>query len=67
MFAPYTPIDKCIGKEIRIRTGGDDYAGLLAGVYVTNGIPVMVLMLMKEGGTEVHIPLFGAVVTVKHA
>lgn len=66
VFAPFTPIEKCVGKEIRVRTGGDDYTGLLAGVYATNGLPIMVLTPMREGAMEVHIPLLGSVVTIKH-
>lgn len=65
MFAPYTPIDKCIGKEIRVRTGGEDYVGLLAGVYVLNGLSVLVLTPLTGGGAEQHIPLASAVVTIR--
>lgn len=65
MFAPYTPIDKCIGKEIAVRFGGESFAGMLAGVYNMGGIPVMVLTPMHGGGTEQHIPLTGAVVTIR--
>lgn len=67
MFAPYTPIDRCIGKELVIRTGALEYTGLLAGVYTIHGLAVMVVTPMKGGGTEVHIPLPGSVVTVKNA
>lgn len=65
MFTAYTPIDKCIGKEIRIRTGGEDYVGMLAGVYSTGGTPILVLTPMTGGGVEQHIPLLGSVVTVR--
>lgn len=66
MFAPYTSIDRCIGKELRVRTAGEDYVGMLAGVYTLHGLTVMVLTPMTGGGTEQHIPLQGAVVTVRH-
>lgn len=66
MFSPYTPVDQCIGKEVKVRSGGDNYVGMLAGVYASNGISVMVLTPLAEGGTEIHIPLVGAVVVIKH-
>jgi hypothetical protein len=67
MFAPYTPVDKCIGKEVTVRFGGDKYVGMLAGVYVTNGLSMMVLTPLSEAGTEIHIPLPGAVVVIRQA
>jgi len=66
MFAPFTPIEKCVGQEIRVRTAGEDYVGMLAGVYATNGLPIMVITPLRGGGMEQHIPLMGAVVTIKH-
>lgn len=65
MFSPYTPVDKCIGKEVKVRSGGDNYVGMLAGVYASNGLSVMVLTPLSEGGIEIHIPLLGAVVVIK--
>lgn len=65
MFTAYTPIDKCIGKELKVRSGGIDYVGLLSGVYTLQGVPMLVLTPMSEGGTELHIPLAGAVVTIR--
>lgn len=66
MFTAYTPVDKCIGKEIRIRVANEEYVGLLAGVYTLSGTPVLVITPMSGGGMEQHIPLHGAVVTVRH-
>lgn len=65
MFAPYTPLDKCIGKEVTVRVGGENYVGLLVGVYPMGGVSVMVLTPMQGAGAEQHIPLPGAVVTVR--
>lgn len=66
MFAPYTPLDKCIGKEITVRLHGEAITGMLTGVYTLSGTPVLVLTPMQGGGTEQHIPLPGAIVTVRH-
>ncbi|HWI65193.1 MAG TPA: hypothetical protein VNT75_25465 [Symbiobacteriaceae bacterium] len=65
MFAPYTPLDRCIGKEITVRLGGENYVGMLVGVYPLGGTSVLVITPMQGGGTEQHIPLVGAVVTVR--
>jgi hypothetical protein len=65
MFAPYTPIDRCIGREISVRTGGETFTGMLAGVYHLGGVPVLVITPMDGRGMEQHIPLPGAVVTVR--
>lgn len=66
MFSAYTQIDKCVGKEVRVRSGGEDYVGLLAGVYTTYGLPIMVITPLRDGNIEQHIPVLGAVVTVRH-
>jgi hypothetical protein len=66
MFAAYTPIDKCVGKELSIRLNGETVTGLLTGVYTLGGIPVMVITPMT-GGIEQHVPLPGAIVTVSHS
>lgn len=65
MFAPYTALDKCVGKEITVRLGGENYIGMLAGVYTLSGTPILVITPMQGGGAEQHIPLPGAVVTVR--
>ncbi len=67
MFAAYTPIEKCVGKEVRVRAGGEEYVGMLAGVYTTQGLAVMVLTPKQEGATELHIPVLGSVIWIKHA
>lgn len=64
MFAPYTPIDKCVGKEITVRVGDQNYTGMLAGTYVLHGVPVLVITPMAGGGLEQHIPLQNVVVTI---
>jgi len=66
MFAPYTPLDRCIGKELKVRVGGEDHVGMLSGVYTLGSAAVLVLAPMQGGGTELHIPVAGAVVTVRH-
>lgn len=66
MFSAYTPIDRCIGKELSVRVNGEDFVGMLAGVYTTHGLAVLVLTPMQGGGKEQHIPLQSAVVTVRH-
>jgi hypothetical protein len=65
VFAPYTPVDKCVGKELSVKSTGETYVGMLAGVYHLGGTPVLVLTPMAGGGAEVHIPLPGSVVTVR--
>lgn len=65
MFTAYTPIDRCVGKDISVRFHGENYAGMLAGVYNLNGMPILVLTPMTGGGAEQHIPMAGAVVTIK--
>lgn len=64
MFAPYTPIDRCVGNEITVRVGRDEYTGMLAGVYALHGVPVLVLTPLTGGGAQQHIPLQSAVITV---
>ncbi|MFO7172255.1 MAG: hypothetical protein DIU70_004685 [Bacillota bacterium] len=64
MFAAYTPIDRCIGREVTVRAGGEEYEGVLAGIYQVGGIPVLVLVPM-DGSVEHHVPLVGAVVTIR--
>jgi|GEM_PF-1893382 len=65
MFTAYTPLDRCISKEITVRVGGENHVGMLAGVYYMGQTPVLVIAPMQGAGTEQHIPLPGAVVTVK--
>lgn len=65
MFAPYTPVDRCVGKEISVRTNGENYIGMLAGVYTLAGMSVLVITPMNGGGAEQHIPLAGCVVTIR--
>nr|PZN42191.1 MAG: hypothetical protein DIU70_05525 [Bacillota bacterium] len=64
VFAAYTPIDRCIGREVTVRAGGEEYEGVLAGIYQVGGIPVLVLVPM-DGSVEHHVPLVGAVVTIR--
>ena len=66
MFSAYTQIDKCVGKEVRVRSGGEDYLGMLVGVYTAYTLPIMVITPLRDGSVEQHIPVVGAVVTVKH-
>lgn len=66
MFAPYTSLDRCIGKEITVRVGGENFAGMLVGVYTMAGSSILVITPMQGGGMEQHIPLAGTVVTVKN-
>lgn len=66
MFAPFTPLDRCIGKEITVRMAGEEHVGMLAGVYQLGATPVLVITPMQGGGAEHHIPVAGAVVTVRH-
>lgn len=63
MFAPFTPIDRCIGKEITVRAAGAEYVGMLAGTYQLNGVPVVVVTPM-DGTVQHHIPLPGAVISI---
>lgn len=65
MFAAYTPIDRCIGKEITVQVGEQTYTGMLAGTYVLHGVPVLVITPMDGGGAEQHIPLQQIVITVR--
>ncbi|MDF2629894.1 MAG: hypothetical protein K0R39_3725 [Symbiobacteriaceae bacterium] len=65
MFTAYTPLDRCIGREITVRVGGEAHVGMLAGVYTMSGTSILVITPMHGAGTELHIPLPGAVVTVK--
>lgn len=67
MFTAYTPLDRCVGKEIRVRCSGEEFVGLLAGIYRCEGTPMLVLTPMNGGGTEQHIPLASAVVKVNAA
>ncbi len=66
MFSAYTPLDRCIGKEIKVRSGGENYTGMLSGIYRVEGLAILVLAPMNGGGVEYHIPLNGAVVQVCH-
>lgn len=65
MFTAYTPLNRCIGKEVRVRTGGEDYVGMLAGIYSVEGIAILVITPMGDAGAEQHIPLQGAMVQVR--
>lgn len=65
VFAPYTPVEKCVGKELKVRFEGEEYTGLLAGLYTSAGVAMIVLTPMREGGGEIHIPMARAVVIVK--
>lgn len=66
MFTAYTPLDRCVGKEIRVRSGGEEYVGMLAGVYRCEGLPILVITPLNGAGAEQHIPLSTAVVQVRH-
>lgn len=66
MFSAYTPLDRCIGKEIKVRSGGEDYVGMLAGLYRCEGQPILVITPLHGAGTEQHIPVSSAVVQVRH-
>lgn len=65
MFTAYTPLDRCIGREITVRVNGEAHVGMLAGVYSMSGTSILVITPMHGAGTELHIPLPGAVITVK--
>lgn len=65
MFAPYTPLDRCVGKELTVRVNGENHVGMLVGVYTLGGATVLVITPMQGAGTEQHIPLAGSVVTVR--
>jgi hypothetical protein len=65
MFAAYTTLDKCISKEIRVLLAGEEYVGMLTGVYSLYGQAVLVITPLGGDGVEQHIPIVGAVVTVK--
>jgi len=64
MFTAYTPLDRCIGREISVRVNGEAHVGMLAGIYTMGGTSVLVITPMHGAGMEVHIPMTGAVVTV---
>lgn len=66
MLAPYTSLDKCVGRGVRIRCFGEEYEGMLAGVYAVHGAAILVIAPMN-GGVEQHIPLSAAVVTVRQS
>lgn len=66
MFSAYTPIDKCIGRGVQVKVGKSEYSGMLAGVYHLGSMPVLVITPMNSGGLEQHIPLQGAVVTIRN-
>jgi len=66
MFTAYTPLDRCIGKEVQVRSGGESYTGMLTGIYRVEGMAILVLTPMNGGGLEQHIPLNGAVVQIRH-
>lgn len=66
MFSAYTPLDRCVGKEIRVRANGEEYVGMLAGIYRCEGQPLLVIAPMNGGGSERHIPLSTAVVEIRH-
>lgn len=65
MFQAYTSLDRAVGRELQVRVGESEYTGMLAGVYALHGAPILVLAPMNGGGTEQHIPLVGAVVTLR--
>lgn len=65
MFAPYTSIEKCIGKEIKVHIGGEEYIGMMAGIYSTYGMPMIVLTPLSGKGLEQHVPLSRAVISVQ--
>lgn len=65
MFEGYTPLDRAIGRELTVRIGEHEYTGMLAGLYALHGTPVLVLAPMTGGGIEQHLPLAGAVVTLR--
>lgn len=65
MFQAYTSLDRAVGRELQVRVGDAEYTGMLAGVYALYGAPILVLTPMTGGGTEQHIPLAGAVVTLR--
>ncbi|MGE5672692.1 MAG: hypothetical protein ACM3XM_02240 [Mycobacterium leprae] len=65
MFEPYTPLDRCIGKSIRVRMNGDEFEGLLIGVYSLGQVPMLVITPLRGGGEELHIPVPSAVVAIK--
>lgn len=65
MFTAYTPLDRCLGREVQVRSGGESYKGMLAGIYEFGGQSILVLTPMSEPGAELHIPLAGAVVKLQ--
>lgn len=64
MFAAYKPLDRYIGREVRVRAQGREYVGMLAGIYRVEGIPMLVVVPPDGEGLEQHIPLAYAVVEV---
>jgi hypothetical protein len=65
MFEAYTPLDRAVGRELTVQIGDREYTGMLAGVYALLGAPVLVLTPLTGGGMEHHLPLTGAVVTLR--
>jgi len=65
VFTAYTPIDKCVGREIEVHSGGETYRGMLAGIYSFGEQTILVVTPMTEPGVEWHIPLGGAVVRLQ--
>lgn len=65
MFTAYTPLDHAIGRVVHVRTGGEEYTGMLVGLYRCQEVPMLVITPMAGGGVEHHIPLPGAVVQLK--
>jgi hypothetical protein len=65
MFEAYTPLDRAIGRELTVRIGEREYTGMLAGLYALHGAAVLVLTPMTGAGMEQHIPLAGAIVTLR--
>lgn len=65
VFAPFTSIEKCIGKEITVHVGGAEYVGMMAGIYSTYGMPMIVLTPLSGKGLEQHVPLSRAVISVR--
>lgn len=65
MLTAYTPLDRCVGREIKVRFDREEYVGMLAGIYRCEGQPILVLTPMHGGGLEQHIPLANAVVQLR--
>lgn len=64
MFAAYKPLDRYIGREVRVRAHAREYVGMLAGIYRVEGVPMLVLVPPTGDGVEQHIPLALAVVEI---